>query len=56
MLNGAVLAGSRMLAAITIALMLLIIRDFLSALIDTAVNTGATVDALDKIRRGESTN
>lgn len=53
-LNGITLVGSTMLASITIALILLIIRDFLSALVDTAVNTGATVDTLEKMRRGES--
>jgi hypothetical protein len=32
--------------------MLLMIRDFLTALIDTAINTGATANALNQKRQG----
>lgn len=51
MLHSAMLTGISVLSTAIVALLLLMIRDFLSALIDTAVNTGATVNALDKIRQ-----
>ncbi len=47
------LAASTFFGSAVGALLLLILRDFLSALIDTAANTGATVEVLERIRKGE---
>lgn len=52
-LTAAGMGAGAILAAILVALLLLIVRDFLSALVDTAMNTGATAETLEKIRRGE---
>ena len=53
-LNCAMLAGIAALLTAIVALILLMIRDFLSALIDTAVNTGVTANTLEKIRQGDT--
>jgi hypothetical protein len=55
MLHCTMLTGVAVLLTAIVALMLLMIRDFLSALIDTAVNTGATANTLDKMRQGDAT-
>jgi hypothetical protein len=55
MLHCAMLTGVAVLLTAIAALILLIIRDFFSAIIDMAVNTGATASTLDKIRQGDNT-
>jgi hypothetical protein len=54
MFQCAMLSGVAVLGTAIVALMLLILRDFLSALVDTAVNTGATATTLDKMRQGDT--
>ena len=47
-------AAVSLISALTISLLLLIVRDFLATLVDTALNTSSTVEILDKIRNGET--
>jgi len=54
MFHCATLTVVALLLTAIVALMLLIIRDFFSALIDTAVNTGATANTLDKMSQGST--
>jgi hypothetical protein len=54
MWHNATLAGGAVLSTAIVALILLIIRDFLSALIDTAINTGETANAVDRLRQRDT--